>query len=134
MIRCVPRKTFLKPYRTIALGTSATIGSARISRSSAVPMSRPAVLSPWRMAPAQAGSPVERPGRMVASGPADARVEQRLHLPSKRDGLLDALDGFVAERDVEGLGLVRVRANERAETARRPHRLRSGPRSRPCRR
>ena len=118
MIRCVPRKTFVKPHRTTARGRSTTIGSARISRSIAAPMSRPAVLKTRRTARTQAGSPVRQAREDRRKRAGRRRVEQGLHLPSQRDGLLDAFDGFVAERDVEGFGLVSVRPNERAEPGR----------------
>ena len=48
--------------------------------------------------------------------------------------LLDALDGLVAEGDVEGLRLVRVRADERREAGGARVAFARGPRSRPCRR
>ena len=66
------RETFVKPHRMIALGKSARIGSARISTSIAEAISRPAVLNARRTPPAQAGSPVDRPGRIAASGLAAA--------------------------------------------------------------
>ena len=84
-------------------------------RSIPAPRFRPAFTSARRNAAAQAGSPVERRGRIVGRGPARRRVEQGLHPLSERDDLADAFDGVVAERDVKGLGLPSVRPDERLE-------------------
>ena len=90
--------TFTKPSRMTAATTSTTIGSARMSRSSA--------------------SAMDRRGRAIAgSGPAECGVDERLRLSSKGDGVADAVDGLVAKGDVEGVGLVRVRADEGRELA-----------------
>ena len=109
MIRSVPRETFVKPHRAIALGKSATIGSARISTFDRGGDSRPAVLNTRRTPPAQAGSPVDRPGRIAASGLAAAASSEGLYLTPQRDGLLDALDGAVG-----GTRCRRPRARARA--------------------
>ena len=42
-------------------------------------------------------------------------VRERLRMLSKGDGCADAVDGLVAEGDVEGIGLVRVRVDEGRE-------------------
>ena len=112
MIRCVPRKTFVKPHRATALTTSATIGSARISRSIAATTGLRArgAGGPRRLAD-------ERRGRIAASDRSTRRRRASAPAVEGRWRRWMRVDGFVAEGDVEGLGLVRVRADERREGA-----------------
>ena len=67
-------------------------------------------------APGRSPTPVRRrQARQQSERGARGFVDQRLREPSKGDGVVEALDGFVAEGDIEGLRLLRVRADERRE-------------------